>query len=78
MTNTAPLSNRQVKADGVDVLVDLHGYSLGTSTVWAGVYPFRAAPIQMHFHGQPQTTGSRYVKERDVSALGASQADHLL
>lgn len=53
------LSDQQIaetiRRDGIDILVDLNGYTQGARV---GVFPFRPAPIQVNFLGYPCTMGS--------------------
>lgn len=45
---------RQIHADGVDILVDLKGYTRGTRTQ---ILKWRPAPIQVNYLGYPGTLG---------------------
>ena len=51
----------RIQSDKVHVLIDLHGYTLGATSVCAQVMQQQSAPVQAHFHGQPLTTGSAHV-----------------
>jgi predicted O-linked N-acetylglucosamine transferase (SPINDLY family) len=46
---------RSIRGDGIDVLVDLKGYTLFSRN---DVFAYRAAPIQVNFLGFPGTLGS--------------------
>jgi len=48
---------REVRRHDIDLLVDLLGVASGAAL--AGLAAFRQAPLQISFHGQPFTTGSR-------------------
>jgi predicted O-linked N-acetylglucosamine transferase (SPINDLY family) len=49
---------RQIHADGIDVLVDLKGYTRGTRTQ---ILALRPAPIQVNYLGFPGTLGADFV-----------------
>lgn len=49
---------RRIHADGIDILVDLKGYTYGSRP---GVLGYRAAPIQVNFLGYPGTLGTPLV-----------------
>jgi protein O-GlcNAc transferase len=49
---------RRIRADGVDVLVDLGGYTAGTR---AGILALRPAPVQVSYLGYPGTMGAPFV-----------------
>jgi protein O-GlcNAc transferase len=62
MVDLGPLSNREaaerIAADGVHVLVDLHGYTkYGRQEIFA----LRPAPVQVGFLGYPGTLGGHYI-----------------
>ncbi|KAJ1473198.1 O-GlcNAc transferase [Baffinella frigidus] len=48
----------KIKADGINVLVDLTGYTLNTQTEVMAIGP---APIQVSFHGFPGTMGADFI-----------------
>jgi hypothetical protein len=48
----------RIRADGIDILVDLKGYTYGSR---AEVLGYRAAPIQVNFLGFPGTLGTSLV-----------------
>jgi predicted O-linked N-acetylglucosamine transferase (SPINDLY family) len=49
---------RRIRADGIDVLVDLKGYTRDTRS---GVLALRPAPVQVNFLGYPGTLGADFV-----------------
>jgi predicted O-linked N-acetylglucosamine transferase (SPINDLY family) len=49
---------RRIRADGIDILVDLKGYTRDTRSA---VLALRPAPLQMNFLGYPGTLGAAYV-----------------
>jgi protein O-GlcNAc transferase len=55
------LSNRataeRIRADGIDILLDLKGYTLGARN---GVLAFRPSPIQVNYLGFPGTLGAHF------------------
>jgi predicted O-linked N-acetylglucosamine transferase (SPINDLY family) len=57
-----PLSDRvaaeAIAADGVDILVDLKGYTRGART---GIVAARPAPVQVSFVGYPGTMGASFI-----------------
>ncbi|WKZ11775.1 MAG: tetratricopeptide repeat protein [Gammaproteobacteria bacterium] len=56
----------QIKADGVDILVDLAGHTGTSRTVLLG---YRPAPVQVTYCGYPDTTGIEVVDYRITDAL---------
>ena len=61
-TDIAQLSDdaaaRQIFADGIDILVDLKGYTRDSRT---GILAYRPAPIQAQYLGYPGTLGASFV-----------------
>jgi protein O-GlcNAc transferase len=55
---TAEQTARRIKADGVDILVDMKGY---TSDSRPEIFAFRPAPVQVNYLGYPGTSGARYM-----------------
>ncbi len=55
-----------VRADGVDVLVDLAGNTIGARP---GLFALRAAPVQVSYLGYPATSGMASIGHRIVDAL---------
>ena len=53
-----PLGLEVIRADQIDILVDLQGYTHHART---GILTFRPAPIQAQFLGYPGTMGTRLV-----------------
>ena len=64
---------RAIHADGIDILVDLKGYTAGTRTA---LLTYRPAPLQVSFLGYPGTLGGGFcdylVSDRFVTPAGAS------
>lgn len=50
-----PQMARHIRDDGVDILVDLKGY---TAQSRPGLFPYRAAPLQVAYLGYPGTSGA--------------------
>jgi predicted O-linked N-acetylglucosamine transferase (SPINDLY family) len=55
-----------VRADGIDILVDLLGHTRGS---WLAVMPYRPAPVQATWLGYPNTTGLECVDYRLTDAV---------
>jgi protein O-GlcNAc transferase len=55
-----------IRADGIDVLVDLLGHTRGS---WLAVLPFRPAPVQVTWLGYLNTTGLQCVDYRLTDAV---------
>lgn len=51
-------SARKIRADGIDILVDLTGWTRGHRLV---INAYRPAPIQVSYLGFPGTTGCRFI-----------------
>ena len=56
MTDAA--AARRIKADGIDILVELKGYTKGART---GIAAQRPAPVQVSFIGFPGTMGASFI-----------------
>lgn len=49
---------KRIRADGIDILVDLKGYTLGCRTE---ILALRPAPVQVNFLGYPGTMGAGFI-----------------
>ncbi|MGH2390889.1 MAG: tetratricopeptide repeat protein, partial [Chloroflexota bacterium] len=56
----------QIRADGVDILVDLHGHTVGSCLPALALHPAR---LQVHFLGYPGTVGKDLVDYSLVDAM---------
>ena len=63
---------RRIHADGIDILVDLKGYTSGARTA---ILAPRPAPIQVNFLGYPGTMGADFVDYVLADATVAPMAD---
>jgi predicted O-linked N-acetylglucosamine transferase (SPINDLY family) len=65
---------RAIHADGIDILVDLKGYTAGTRTA---LLTYRPAPLQVSFLGYPGTLGGSFcdylISDRFVTPGDAAQ-----
>ena len=53
-----PATARRIAGDGIDILVDLKGYTGGARSE---IFALRPAPIQVNFLGYPGTTGAGFM-----------------
>ncbi len=64
----------RIRADGVDILVDLSGHTTGSSPATLALRP---SPVQVHFLGYPGTIGSDLVDYTFVDAVTCpSEQEH--
>ena len=72
---SASAAAQRIRADGIDILVDLKGYTLGCRTE---ILALRPAPVQVSFLGYPGTMGADFmdyiIGDRVVTPL--AQAGH--
>ncbi|MEA2736043.1 MAG: hypothetical protein QOE14_2494, partial [Humisphaera sp.] len=75
-TMTDEQAAEKIRADGIDILVDLSGHTAGNRL---HVFARRPAPIQVSYLGYPGTTGLRAIGHRitDVLADPPGMTDHL-
>ncbi|HXT38172.1 MAG TPA: tetratricopeptide repeat protein [Chloroflexota bacterium] len=67
MLGWAPMrAATQIRMDGVDILVDLHGHTVGSSLPTLALHP---ADLQLHFLGYPGTVGKDFVDYSLVDAV---------
>lgn len=66
---------RRIRADGIDILVDLKGYTLGCRTE---ILALRPAPVQVSFLGYPGTMGADFIDYiiGDAVVTPLAQAGH--
>lgn len=71
-----PALARQVRSDGIDILIELSGHSNGHRL---GTMALRPAPLQLSYCGYPNTTGLRAIDGRIVDSRTdpAPEADSL-
>ena len=63
-----PQAAAQVRADGIDLLVDLMGHTRGTRL---GLFAARPAPVQLSFLGFPGSTGAGFIDYLVADAVTA-------
>lgn len=67
---------RAIHADGIDILIDLKGYTAGTRTA---VLTYRPAPVQVNYLGYPGTLGGNfcdYLVSDDFITPASAAADY--
>lgn len=69
---TNPVAARKIHADGIDILVDLKGYTQGSRT---DILAWRPAPIQVNYLGFPGTLGEGLADYVIVDPVIAPMAD---
>ena len=62
---------RRVHAEGIDILVDLNGFTQRARTA---ILAYRPAPIQVNYLGYPATTGADFIIDRQRCLMGGAAA----
>ena len=55
---SAQQAAKTIREDGIDILIDLKGYTRGARTA---IFALRPAPIQVNYLGYPGTMGARFI-----------------